>query len=377
MTSKIQIPHELLPADGRFGSGPSLVRDDQIQRLVDGNTPRTHNLIMGTSHRQPPVKDMVAEIRDMLARLFSIPEGYEVVLGNGGSTAFWAVAATSLIEGRSAHATFGEFGTKFYDEAARAPFLSAPKRFDAAPGKLAQVEITEGADVYAWPHHETSTGVVSDVKRVTDNGLMLVDATSIAGGIEVDISQTDAYYFAPQKCFGSDGGIWFAILSPEAQERAFKMHKDNSRWMPQFLDLSIAINNSLKNQTLNTPALATLLMMHAQLEWMLAIGGLEATAKRSRKSTSMVYEWAEKNQYATPFVRDPQLRSPVVATIDFEGVDAAQIASALRYNGVVDVEPYRKLGRNQLRIGAFPSVEPNDVAALLRSIDYVIEKMDK
>ncbi|HHT41578.1 MAG TPA: phosphoserine transaminase [Actinomyces sp.] len=377
MTSKIQIPHELLPADGRFGSGPSLVRDDQIQRLVDGNTPRTHNLIMGTSHRQAPVKDTVAEIRDMLARLFSIPEGYEVVLGNGGSTAFWAVAVTSLIETRSAHATFGEFGNKFYDEAARAPFVSAPKRFDADPGKLAKVEITEGADVYAWPHHETSTGVVSDVERVTDSGLMVVDATSIAGGIEVDISQTDAYYFAPQKCFGSDGGIWFAILSPAAQERAEKLHKDSSRWMPQILDLSIAISNSVKNQTLNTPALATLLMMHAQLEWMLAIGGLEATAKRSRTSTSMVYEWAEKNEYATPFVRDPQLRSPVVATIDFEGIDAAEIASTLRHNGIVDVEPYRKLGRNQLRIGAFPSVEPDDVAALLKSIDYVIEQMQK
>ncbi|MDO5049328.1 MAG: phosphoserine transaminase [Actinomycetaceae bacterium] len=377
MTSEIQIPYDLLPADGRFGSGPSLVRDEQIQRLFDGNTAKAPNLIMGTSHRQAPVKNVVAEVQEMLGRLFSIPDGYEVVLGNGGSTAFWAVAATSLIRERSAHATFGEFGTKFYDEAARAPFLAAPKRFDAEPGKLAEVQASEGVDVYAWPHHETSTGVVSRVQRVTEDALMVVDATSIAGGIEVDIAQTDAYYFAPQKCFGSDGGIWFAILSPAAQERAYKLHKDNSRWMPQILDLSIAIDNSKKNQTLNTPALATLMMMHAQLEWMLALGGLPATAKRSRTSTDMIYEWAEQNPYATPFVRDPQHRSPVVATIDFDGIDASQISATLRQHGVVDVEPYRKFGRNQLRIAAFPAVNPDDVAALLRSIDYVIEQLTK
>ena len=374
MATKIQIPFDLLPKDGRFGSGPSLVRREQIDRLADGNTPRSPHLIMGTSHRKPPVRNVVGEVREMIARLFNIPYGYEVVLGNGGSTAFWAVATTSLIRKRSAHATFGEFGAKFYEEAARAPFLDEPARFDAPAGQLATVEPVADADVYAWPHHETSTGVISPVER-TPGGLCLVDATSVAGGASVDIAQTDAYYFAPQKCFGSDGGIWFAILSPAAIERAQQLHTDADRWMPQFLDLSIAIDNSRKDQTLNTPALATLLMMHAQLEWMLALGGLDATARRSKASTDLIYMWAEHSKFASPFVTDPALRSPVVATIDFEGVDASVVSRVLRDNGVVDVDPYRKLGRNQLRIGAFPSVDPQDVSALLRCIDFVVERL--
>lgn len=374
MATKIQIPFDLLPKDGRFGSGPSLVRREQIDRLADGNTPRSPHLIMGTSHRKPPVRNVVGEVREMIARLFDIPDGYEVVLGNGGSTAFWAVATTSLIRKRSAHATFGEFGSKFFEEAARAPFLEEPVRFDAPAGQLATVEEVADVDVYAWPHHETSTGVISPVKR-TPGGLCLVDATSVAGGAGVDISQTDAYYFAPQKCFGSDGGIWFAILSPAAIERAQQLHADSGRWMPQFLDLSIAIDNSRKDQTLNTPALATLLMMHAQLEWMLALGGLDATAKRSKTSTDLIYMWAEHSKFAAPFVVDPALRSPVVATIDFEGVDASAVSQVLRDNGVVDVDPYRKLGRNQLRIGAFPSVDPQDVSALLRCIDFVASRL--
>lgn len=374
MATKIQIPFDLLPKDGRFGSGPSLVRREQIDRLADGNTPRSPHLIMGTSHRKPPVRNVVGEVREMIARLFNIPDGYEVVLGNGGSTAFWAVATTSLIRKRSAHATFGEFGSKFFEEAARAPFLEEPVRFDAPAGQLATVEEVANADVYAWPHHETSTGVISPVKRMP-GGLCLVDATSVAGGASVDISQTDAYYFAPQKCFGSDGGIWFAILSPAAIERAQQLHADSGRWMPQFLDLSIAIDNSRKDQTLNTPALATLLMMHAQLEWMLALGGLDATAKRSKTSTDLIYMWAEHSKFAAPFVVDPALRSPVVATIDFEGVDASAVSQVLRDNGVVDVDPYRKLGRNQLRIGAFPSVDPQDVSALLRCIDFVASRL--
>ncbi|MDO5719740.1 MAG: phosphoserine transaminase [Actinomycetaceae bacterium] len=375
MSINLTIPRDLLPSDGRFGAGPSKVRSSQVETILAHNTAKARQLIVGTSHRQAPVKDLVHEIRNMLAELFSLPDGYEIVLGNGGATAFWAVAATSLIRHRSAHATFGEFGQKFYDEAARAPHLATPVEFHAAPGSLAVVTAAEGVDAYAWPHHETSTGVVSPVNRVSDNALMLVDATSIAGGIEIDISQTDAYYFAPQKCFGSDGGLWFALLSPAAQERARELHTDQNRWMPQILDLSIALDNSQKNQTLNTPALMTLLSLHDQLRWMLSIGGLKASAQRSRTSSNLVYQWAESHQYATPFVSDPLQRSPVVATIDFEGVKASDIASVLRANGIVDVEPYRKLGRNQLRIAVFPSVDPADVEKLLAAIDWVIDAL--
>ncbi|MDO5728803.1 MAG: phosphoserine transaminase [Actinomycetaceae bacterium] len=375
MSIEFQIPADLLPDDGRFGSGPSKVRVGQTDEISRRNTPNGRHLIVGTSHRQAPVKDVVADIRAMIIELFAAPDGYEVALGNGGSTAFWAIAATSLIQHRSAHAAFGEFGQKFVDEAARAPHLEAPVLFSAEAGQLATVQPTDGVDAYAWPQHETSTGVLSPVKRITTDALMLVDATSIAGGIEVDIAQTDAYYFAPQKCFGSDGGLWLAFLSPAAQERARELHEATDRWMPQILDLSIALTNSVKNQTLNTPALMTLLSLRNQLRWMLDIGGLEACAARSRASTDAIYQWAENREFAMPFVANPTYRSPVVATIDFEGVDASRIASILRDNGIVDVEPYRKLGRNQLRIAAFPAVETSDVEKLLTSIDWVVDAL--
>lgn len=375
MSIELHIPAELLPTDGRFGSGPSKVRVSQTDGISRHNTPRDRDLIIGTSHRQPPVKNVVNDIRSMIIELFEAPEGYEVTLGNGGSTAFWAMATTSLIQHRSAHAAFGEFGQKFFDEADRAPHLDNPVLFSAEAGTLATVKPVDGVDVYAWPHHETSTGVLSPVERVSADALMLVDATSIAGGVAVDISQADAYYFAPQKCFGSDGGLWLALLSPAAQQRARELHQANDRWMPQILDLSIALDNSIKNQTLNTPALMTLLSLRDQLRWMLDIGGLEACAARSRTSTDLIYQWAGNSDFATPFVADPALRSPVVATIDFEGIDASRIASVLRENGIVDVEPYRKLGRNQLRLAAFPAVDPADVEKLLAAIDWIVERL--
>lgn len=377
MAASLSIPTSLLPRDGRFGAGPSKVRQAQTQRLVDSNSHHTRALIMGTSHRQAPVRQVVAEIKQMLSQLFSLPDDYRVVLGNGGASAMWAVASTSLIERRSAHAVFGEFGGKFADETKRAPFLDDPVVFVAEPGQLATVSYHEDVDAYAWPHHETSTGVVSPVRRVAgaDGTLMLVDATSIAGGVEVDVSETDLYYFAPQKCFGSDGGLWLALASPAAVERAARLQSDSQRWMPQILDFTVAVANSDKDQTFNTPALATLLMLHAQLEWMLDIGGLAACAARSRAASDVVYQWAQARDFAVPFVAAPQQRSPVVATIDFEGVDAAAVARVLRENGVVDVDPYRKLGRNQLRIATFPSVEVADVQALVGAIDWVVDAL--
>lgn len=377
MAASLSIPTSLLPRDGRFGAGPSKVRQAQTQRLVDSNSHHTRALIMGTSHRQAPVRQVVAEIKQMLSQLFSLPDDYRVVLGNGGASAMWAVASTSLIERRSAHAVFGEFGGKFADETKRAPFLDDPVVFAAEPGQLATVSYHEDVDAYAWPHHETSTGVVSPVRRVAgaDGALMLVDATSIAGGVEVDVSETDLYYFAPQKCFGSDGGLWLALASPAAVERAARLQSDSQRWMPQILDFTVAVANSDKDQTFNTPALATLLMLHAQLEWMLDIGGLAACAARSRAASDVVYQWAQARDFAVPFVAAPEQRSPVVATIDFEGVDAAAVARVLRENGVVDVDPYRKLGRNQLRIATFPSVEVEDVQALVGAIDWVVDAL--
>ena len=377
MAASLSIPTSLLPRDGRFGAGPSKVRQAQTQRLVDSNSHHTRALIMGTSHRQAPVRQVVAEIKQMLSQLFSLPDDYRVVLGNGGASAMWAVASTSLIERRSAHAVFGEFGGKFADETKRAPFLDDPVVFAAEPGQLATVSYHEDVDAYAWPHHETSTGVVSPVRRVAgaDGALMLVDATSIAGGVEVDVSETDLYYFAPQKCFGSDGGLWLALASPAAVERAARLHSDSQRWMPQILDFTVAVANSDKDQTFNTPALATLLMLHAQLEWMLDIGGLAACAARSRAASDVVYQWAQARDFAVPFVAAPEQRSPVVATIDFEDADAAAVARVLRENGVVDVDPYRKLGRNQLRIATFPSVEVEDVQALVGAIDWVVDAL--
>lgn len=371
------IPPQLLPADGRFGSGPSRIRPEQVQAL-------SQPLLLGTSHRQPPVKHVVHSVREGLGTLFDLPDGWEVTLGNGGSTAFWAVATTSLVRHRAAHASFGEFGAKFAQETSTAPHLAPSVVVEAPAGSVALLTGDEGAqddlpspDVFAHPHHETSTGAISPVRRLGGAGcLTVVDATSVAGGVTVDVATTDAYYFAPQKCFASDGGLWIALLSPAAQERARELHGAPDRWMPQFLDLSIALDNSVKDQTLNTPAIATLVMLERQIAWMLANGGLGGMESRTRATSAAVYGWAEASDVATPFVEDPQWRSPVVETIDFDDrVDAKRLARVLRANGIVDVEPYRKLGRNQLRIATFSSVELSDVEALLACIDWVLPRL--
>lgn len=378
MTSELPtVPLELRPADGRFGCGPSRIRADQLDAL---GTP----LLMGTSHRQAPVRSVVHSVREGLTQLFDLPDGWEVVLGNGGTTTFWAVATACLVERRSAHASFGEFGHKFVTETSAAPFLETPAVVEAPAGEVALLTGDEGVndglpapDVFAYPHHETSTGAISPVRR-TGHGdaLTLVDATSVAGGALVDVSATDAYYFAPQKCFGSDGGLWVALLSPAAQERARRLHAATDRWVPQILDLAVAMDNSSKDQTLNTPAVATLVLMERQIAWMLAGGGLEAMARRSRAASDLIYDWAEASDVAAPFVTNPQWRSPVVATVDFsEQVDAARLAAALRASGIVDVEPYRKLGRNQLRIATFPSTPTSDVEALLASVDWLLPRL--
>jgi phosphoserine aminotransferase len=328
--------------------------------------------VLGTSHRQRPVKSLVGSVKQHLADLLGAPEGYEVVLGNGGSTAFWDAAAFGLIERRSAHGTWGEFGSKFA-KAARAPWLTAPAITGATPGTRAEVQVADGADVYAWPHNETSTGVAAPVRRVDAPGaLTVIDATSAAGGIDFDAAQADVYYFAPQKNLGSDGGLWAALVSPAAVERIERIAASD-RYIPEFLSLKAALDNSRLDQTLNTPALATLVMLESQLQWMNEQGGLAWASARAGTSSAMLYDWAERVEYASPFVADPADRSPVVVTIDFDGVDAAAVAKTLRANGVVDTEPYRKLGRNQLRIGTFASVEPSDVAALIACIEHVVQ----
>lgn len=364
----LTIPAELLPADGRFGCGPSKVRAEQVAALaaVGGS-------LLGTSHRQAPVKDLVGSVRERLSGLFRLPDGYEVVLGNGGSTAFWDAAAFGLISQRSQNLTFGEFGGKFA-KAAAAPWLEAPDVRSAEPGTIASPEAVTGVDVYAWPHNETSTGAYAPIERVSgdDGALTVIDATSAAGGIDLDVSQTDVYYFAPQKNLGSDGGLWIAIMSPAAIERAERIAA-SGRYIPESLSLVTAIDNSRKNQTYNTPALATLHLLDSQLAWIGDNGGLAWADARTRESSGALYEWAEASDAATPFVSNPEHRSPVVATIDFaEGVDAAAIAKTLRANGIVDTEPYRKLGRNQLRVATFVSIEPDDVRQLIRSIEYVL-----
>ena len=368
--SAVQIPAELLPADGRFGCGPSKVRRDALEQLA------LHHDLMGTSHRQAPVRDLVGRVREGLAELFSLPDGYEIVLGNGGSTAFWDVAATSLIRKRSLHLAFGEFSQKFATAAGAAPFLDDPIVLSSEPGTAPEPRGDADADVIAWAHNETSTGVMVDVQRPADTGdaLVLIDATSGAGGLPVDVSQADAYYFAPQKSFGSDGGLWVAALSPAALARAEELSATpDERWIPASLSLTTAITNSRQNQTYNTPALATLILLADQVDWMLAGGGLKFCVERTTASSSLLYSWAESSEHATPFVADPALRSLVVGTIDFaDDIDAAAIARTLRANGIVDTEPYRKLGRNQLRIGMFPAVDPEDVAALTACIDWVI-----
>jgi phosphoserine aminotransferase len=360
------IPTDLLPQDGRFGSGPSKVRASQLDALVASAG------VLGTSHRQAPVKQVVGRVRAGLAALFDLPDGYEVVLGNGGSTAFWDVAAFNLVQDRAQHLVFGEFGGKFAEGVAAAPFLGAPDVISSEPGSAPDFAPAPEFDVYATPHNETSTGVARPVRRPAPTGLHLVDATSAAGGLPVDVSETDVYYFAPQKCFASDGGLWLAVMSPAAIERVAAL-KD--RWRPAFLDLQIAIDNSRLDQTYNTPALATLLLLADQVEWMNDNGGLPFTTARTADSANRLYTWAEKSDFATPFVTE-SLRSNVVGTIDFaDTVDAAAVAKALRANGIVDTEPYRKLGRNQLRIAMFPAVDPADVEALTACIDYVVEHL--
>jgi phosphoserine aminotransferase len=364
------IPTELLPLDGRFGCGPSKVRQAQLDHLALAGAQ-----ILGTSHRQAPVKDMVGRVRDGLSRLFRLPDGYEVVLGNGGSTAFWDAAAFSLIERRSQNLVFGEFGGKFAT-AAGAPFLEAPDVIRAEPGSRASANPVEGVDVYAWPHNETSTGVMAPVARVhgDEGALTVVDATSAAGGIDFDAAQADVYYFAPQKNLASDGGVWLALFSPAALERVERIAA-SGRWIPEFLSLKNAVDNSRLNQTLNTPALATLLMLEDQLDWIDRAGGLAWADARTRESSSVLYEWAERVEYARPFVADPAHRSQVVVTMDFDdAIDAAAVAKTLRANGVVDTEPYRKLGRNQLRVATFTAIEPDDVRALVRCIEFVVEQ---
>ncbi|CAH0191266.1 phosphoserine transaminase [Microbacterium sp. Bi121] len=364
----IEIPRDLLPVDGRFGCGPSKVRPAQLEALVTAGAS-----ILGTSHRQAPVKNLVGSVREQLASLFRLPDGYEIVTGNGGSTAFWDAAAFGLIERRSQNLTFGEFGGKFA-KAAAAPWLEAPDVRSAEPGSRAAAEVVDGVDVYAWPHNETSTGVAATIERVAaDDALTVIDATSAAGGIDFDVTQTDVYYFAPQKNLGSDGGLWFAAMSPAAIERIERIAASD-RYIPEFLSLKNAVDNSRLNQTLNTPALTTLHLLDSQLQWINDNGGLAWAGARTAESSQALYDWAEASAVATPFVSDPEHRSPVVVTIDFdESIDAAGIAKTLRANGIVDTEPYRKLGRNQLRIATFVSIEPDDVRQLIRSIDYVLE----
>ncbi|MDP9027767.1 MAG: phosphoserine transaminase [Actinomycetota bacterium] len=364
----LEIPADLLPVDGRFGCGPSKVRPEQLAHL------QTHANILGTSHRQAPVKDLVARVRGGLAELFQLPDGYEVLLGNGGSTAFWDAAAFSLIEKRSEHLAFGEFGAKF-GGSATTPFLEAPHVITAPGGSRSEIEVLPGIDVYAWPHNETSTGVMAPVTRVHggDAGaLTVIDATSAAGGVYFDPTETDLYYFAPQKNFASDGGLWFALASPAAIERIERIAASD-RWIPEFLSLKNAVDNSRLEQTLNTPALSTLLLMESQIEWIAGNGGLAWADARTKESSGILYEWADAAAFATPFVENPEHRSQVVVTIDFDDrVDAATVAKTLRANGIVDTEPYRKLGRNQLRVATFVAIDPDDVRTLTRAIDYVV-----
>jgi phosphoserine aminotransferase len=369
----IKIPADMLPADGRFGSGPSKVRPEAVQAMADTGT-----AILGTSHRQAPVKNLVGRVRAGLADLFSLPEGYEVVLGNGGTTAFWDMATLGLIRNRSQHLSFGEFSAKFAKAAKTAPFLDEPDVVTSEPGTRPTPRAVPGIDAYAWPHNETSTGVMAPVRRVEgadEDSLVLVDATSGAGGLPVDVTESDVYYFAPQKSFASDGGLWLALMSPRALARAEEL-AGTDRWVPAFLDLPTAIDNSRKNQTYNTPALATLLLLANQIDWFNGQGGLDWAVGRTTDSSSRLYTWADKTAYTTPYVEDPDARSLVVGTIDFdEAVDAAAVAKVLRAHGVVDVEPYRKLGRNQLRVAMFPAVDPDDVEALTHCIDHVVERL--
>jgi phosphoserine aminotransferase len=372
-TPRITLPTELRPRDGRFGSGPGKVRPEAVAALAASGP-----AYLGTSHRRAPVRGLVRRVREGVAELFGLPDGYEVVLGNGGSTAFWDAAAFGLVRRRAQHLDFGEFSAKFAAVTRSAPWLEGPTVISAEPGTLAYPRAESGVDVYAWPHNETSTGVMAPIRRVDGadpDALVVIDATSGAGGLPLDPTQVDAYYFAPQKCFASDGGLWIAAMSPPALARIGEI-APGGRYVPAFLDLSIALTNSRQDQTYNTPAVATLFLMVEQLDWLLGNGGLAFAVERTTDSSSRLYSWAEKSGYTTPFVADPAARSLVVGTVDFdEAVDAAVLAAVLRQNGIVDVEPYRKLGRNQLRIAMFPSVDPADVEALTVCIDHVVERL--
>ncbi|HEY5187580.1 MAG TPA: phosphoserine transaminase [Solirubrobacteraceae bacterium] len=377
---QLVIPDELKPADGRFGCGPSKVRPQALARLAADGA-----LVMGTSHRQKPVKAIVGEVRAGLRELFALPDGYEVALGNGGATAFWDAAAFGLVRERALHLTFGEFSQKFAVVTTGAPFLKDPVTIAADPGDapdpaaVGPAAAEGGVDLIGWAHNETSTGVMTPVIRPAggEEALVAIDATSGAGGLPVDVSQADAYYFAPQKSFAADGGLWIALLSPAAQERIAELHA-SERWIPEFLSLHTALENSLKDQTYNTPAVATLFLLADQIRWMLDGGGLDWCVSRTRASSDHLYGWAEQTTYTTPFVTDPAKRSLVVGTVDFDdAVDAAAVAATLRANGILDVEPYRKLGRNQLRVGMFPAVDTADVQALTACIDFVVERQGR
>ncbi|MGV9802969.1 phosphoserine transaminase [Mycobacterium sp. NPDC003449] len=369
--AELTIPADLKPRDGRFGCGPSKVRPEQLTALAAAGD------LFGTSHRQAPVKNLVGRVRDGLRELFSLPDGYEVILGNGGSTAFWDAAAFGLIDKRSLHLTYGEFSSKFASAVAKNPFIGDPVVVKSDPGTAPPPQADPSVDAIAWAHNETSTGVAVPVRRPEGSGdaLILIDATSAAGGLPVDIADVDAYYFAPQKNFAGDGGLWLAVMSPAALARVEAIAA-SGRWVPDFLSLPIAIENSLKNQTYNTPAIATLVLLAEQIDWLTGNGGLDWAVKRTADSSQRLYSWADGTAYATPFVGDPALRSQVVGTVDFsDDVDAAAVAKVLRANGIVDTEPYRKLGRNQLRIGMFPAVDPDDVSALTSCVDWVVEKL--
>ncbi|MFT4220712.1 MAG: phosphoserine transaminase [Microbacterium sp.] len=367
----ITLPRDILPVDGRFGCGPAKVRPAQVEALATRGA-----VLLGTSHRQAPVKDLVASVRAGLAELLQLPAGYEIVLGNGGSSAFWDAAAFGLIERRSQNLVFGEFGGKFA-AAARAPWLEAPDVRTAPAGGRSRPEPASGVDVYAWTHNETSTGVAAPVERVRgdDGALTVIDATSAAGGIDFSVIECDVYYFAPQKNLGSDGGLWFAAVSPAAIERIERIAA-SGRYIPDFLSLKAALDNSRLQQTLNTPALATLILLDEQVRWIVDHGGLQWANARTAESSQALYDWAEASEFATPFVADPADRSPVVVTIDFDdAVDATAVAKTLRANGILDTEPYRKLGRNQLRVATFTSIDPDDVRQLIRCIDHIVERL--
>ena len=367
------LPDSMKPGDGRFGCGPSKVRPEALAALAASGSS-----VMGTSHRQSGVKSLVHRVREGMSTLFSLPDGYEVILGNGGTTAFWDAAALGLVRNKSQHLTFGEFSSKFAAVTKGAPFLADPMVIKADVGDAPEPVFSADVDAYAWAHNETSTGVAVPVSRpagATDDQLVLVDATSGAGGLPVDITQTDVYYFAPQKVFASDGGLWIALASPAALGRIAEIAATD-RWIPEFLSIATALDNSTKDQTLNTPAVATLFLLADQVEWINSQGGLDWAVGRTADSSARLYDWAERSSFATPFVTRPELRSQVVGTIDFEaGVDASVVAKTLRANGIVDTEPYRKLGRNQLRVGMFPAVEPDDVSALTACIDHIVGKL--